>query len=269
LAVITNISLDHQAMLGDTLAEIAGEKAGIIKAGIPVVIGETQAASAPVFRTKAQEVGAPLTFADQLFQVRHKEQDQQFTYYQVQRQQHLYSDHLAVNLHGPFQTLNLQTALAALEVWQMHHQHHLPFTTVARGWAKLQALTRYQGRWQRLSEQPRVLVDSAHNEGGLRAILTHLQELPGRLHIVLGVVNDKKLEDILPLFPTAARYYFGKAAIPRGLPASELQATAGQYGLEGRAYVSIPNALKAAKRAAKITDTIFVGGSIFTVAEVL
>ncbi len=270
LAVITNISFDHQQFLGDTLPEIAGEKAGIIKAGIPVVIGETQQATAQVFRTKAKEVGAPLVFADQLFQVKKTKQDLSHSYYDVRRQQQPYTNELVINLHGAYQQKNIQTALAALEVWQIHQaERFLPFSAIQEGWANLRQLTRFQGRWQVLSEQPRVLVDSAHNEGGLLAIMDQLSASPGQLHIVIGVVNDKKLDQVLPLFPKTAKYYFAKADIPRGLPAQDLQQTAALFDLKGRTYTSVKNALKAAKRAAAKEDTIFVGGSIFTVAEVL
>lgn len=270
LSVITNISFDHQQFLGDTLPLIAGEKAGIIKKGVPVVIGETQTETAPVFREKATEVSAPIYFADQLFQVHTSSVDLHHTHYSVQRKQQLYTPALKANLHGPYQALNIQTALAALEVWQQHNDGRmLPFTAIEKGWADLQRKTRFQGRWQLLGEEPRVLVDSAHNEGGLRQVVSRLKELPGQLHIVMGVVNDKKLDDILPLFPRQARYYFAKADIPRGLPAAELQKSAEQFGLGGKTYVSVRNALRAARRAAAPSDTIFVGGSIFTVAEVL
>ncbi len=270
LAVITNISFDHQQFLGDTLPLIAGEKAGIIKAGIPVVIGETQEETAPVFRNKAAAENAAIYFADQLFQVQVKKEDIRHSYYAVQRKHHLYTPELKANLHGPYQRLNLQTALAALEVWQQHNaDRFLSFDAIEEGWEDLQNLTRFQGRWQLLSEEPCVLVDSAHNEGGLKQVVSRLKELSGQLHIVMGVVNDKKLEDVLPLFPQTARYYFAKADIPRGLPAEALQTSAASFGLQGKTYVSVRNALRAARRAAKAGDTIFVGGSIFTVAEVL
>ncbi|RMF03174.1 MAG: bifunctional folylpolyglutamate synthase/dihydrofolate synthase, partial [Bacteroidetes bacterium] len=271
LAVITNISYDHQQFLGDTLPAIAGEKAGIIKANTPVVIGETTKETAPVFRTKAQAVGAPISFADQHFRASLLEEDLQHTTYAIYRNQQLYAPALKVNLHGPYQTFNLQTALQALEVWQQAQTDHLiPFSTVATAWNNLRERTRYYGRWQVLSESPTILVDSAHNIGGLKLVMERLEaQVQAQLHIVLGVVNDKELHKILPLFPTAARYYFAKADIPRGLPARELQAQAATFGLKGRTYTSVTHALAAAKRAAKTEDTIFVGGSIFTVAEVL
>jgi dihydrofolate synthase/folylpolyglutamate synthase len=305
LAVITNISKDHQQFLGDTLPLIAGEKAGIIKEGIPVVIGETHEETAPVFREKAQSVNAPLHFADQRYWVELVRSDLQHSWYRVARNHQAYVPELKVNLGGPFQHLNIQTALMALEIWQQYQDNRfLPYTAVEEGWVQLRDLTRFQGRWQVLGEKPLVLVDSAHNEGGLAFVMEALQQLaptegqgaarqggrtrdrsvadspaaPDRvagppstadLHIVLGVVNDKDLATILPQFPTTARYYFAKADIPRGLPAAELQATAANFSLKGRTYTSVRNALRAAKRAASPEDVIFVGGSIFTVAEVL
>lgn len=270
LAVITNISFDHQQFLGDTLAAIASEKAGIIKREIPVVIGETHRESAPVFRTTAQNNNAPLYFADQLFRAKQKTADSTHSVFEVFRKHHPYVSALPVNLHGPYQYLNIQTALAALEVWQFHQHHRmLEFSAIEKAWYNLRDLSRYQGRWQILSESPRVLVDSAHNKAGLKSVMDHLQQLNGKLHIVLGVVNDKKLEDILPLFPSEAQYYFAKADIPRGLAALELQNTAAKYDLSGESYASVNEALQAAKRVAQTSDTIFVGGSIFTVAEVL
>lgn len=271
LAVITNIGLDHQQMLGDTLALIAGEKAGIIKANTPVVIGQSHDETAPVFRAKAQAENAPLYFADRMFQADILSEDLKHTHYQVFRDHRLYHKALKVNWHGPFQQLNLQTALMALEVWQQHHEHRsINFNAVEAGVAQLKDLVRYQGRWQILAEQPLLLVDSAHNKDGLSSILPALQaSTSAQLHIVLGVVNDKDLDGILPLFPQDAIYYFAKADIPRGLEAKVLKEKAAAHGLKGRAYVSVKNALKAAKCSAVAQDTIFVGGSIFTVAEVL
>ncbi|MCB0635456.1 MAG: bifunctional folylpolyglutamate synthase/dihydrofolate synthase [Lewinella sp.] len=273
LSVITNISYDHMNMLGDTLPLIAGEKAGIIKAGVPVVVGETQEETAPVFRRVAAEREAPLYFADQHYEVKVRAEELHHTTYVVHRDQHLFTPELRVNLRGPYQCHNLQTALLSLEIWQRYHpQRSVPWPAVESAWADLRRLTRYQGRWQVLGEAPLVLVDSAHNEGGLRPVLAALWELVpagGQLHIVLGVVNDKDLDQALPLFPTSARYYFAKADIPRGLPAEDLRAAGLVHGLQGRAYASVRNALRAAKRAAGPRDVIFVGGSIFTVAEVL
>ena len=270
LSVITNISFDHQQFLGDTLPLIAGEKAGIIKPGVPVVIGETQPETAPVFRAKAQQEEASLYFADQLFQASPTAQNLAGTTFHVQRKHQPYTPALLANVHGPYQRLNVQTALAALEVWQQHHDHRfLPFEAIEEGWRNLHERTRFLGRWQILQQHPLVLVDSAHNEGGLKLIMGQLEQLPGQLHIVMGVVNDKELDKVLPLFPTEARYYFAKADIPRGLPADDLKAAAAEHNLRGDCYASVNEALSAAKAAAEPEDSIFVGGSIFTVAEVL
>lgn len=272
LSVITNISYDHQQFLGDTLSLIAGEKAGIIKTDIPIVIGETQLETAPVFRAKAEEMNAPLSFADQHFQVDLIVENKTHSTYGVYRNQQLYTPELRVALHGPFQTKNIQTALQALEVWQLQHAHrHLPFKAIEKGWGQLASTTRYQGRWQLLNEDPLVIADSAHNIGGLELVLKRLEKISEnrQLHIVLGMVNDKELASILPLFPSTAHYYFAKADIPRGLAATVLQATAVDYDLHGRTYVSVRNAYRAARRAANHGDVIFIGGSIFTVAEVL
>ena len=191
LSVITNISFDHQQFLGDTLPLIAGEKAGIIKPGVPVVIGETQPETAPVFRAKAQQEEAPLYFADQLFQASPTAQNLAGTTFHVQRKHQPYTPALLANVHGPYQRLNVQTALAALEVWQHHHDHRfLPFEAIEEGWRNLHERTRFLGRWQILQQHPLLLVDSAHNEGGLKLIMNQLEQLPGQLHIVMGVVND-------------------------------------------------------------------------------
>ncbi len=270
LSVITNISFDHQQFLGDTLPLIAGEKAGIIKPGVPLVVGETQEETAPIFRRIAKEKEAPLVFADQRFWARPVRQDLANSWLQVARQQRPYFSDLQVNLRGPYQHLNIQTALTALEVWQEHQaKRFLPFKAIEKGWRELRKLTGFQGRWQVIGEQPIVLVDSAHNEAGIQYVMDYLKEWSGQVHIVLGVVNDKDLAKMLPLYLVNARYYFAKADIPRGLAADQLQATAKEYDLSGRAYMSVRNALKAAKGAADKDDLIFVGGSIFTVAEVI
>ncbi len=273
LSIITNIGFDHQQFLGDTLPLIASEKAGIIKSNVPVVIGQTHEETAPVFRKKAKQETAPLYFADQYFQAISLKEALQSTTYKVFRNHQLYTPFLTVDWRGPYQYLNVQTALMALEVWQKYAKNNDPFLffdSIEKGWKNLRELSKFQGRWQVLGEKPLILTDSAHNEDGLKAILPALeQQCTHQLHIVLGVVNDKDLDKVLPLFPENAIYYFAKANIPRGLPADVLQVNARKHSLKGRKYVSVKNALNAARRNAQQEDTIFVGGSIFTVAEVL
>ena len=251
LAVITNIGYDHMQFLGDTLPLIAGEKAGIMKPGRPVVIGESQEETDGVFRARAQTLGAPLIFAD-------REAGKDY----------------ATDLRGPFALKNLQTAHVACQMLSRYAGLSLDPERVAYAFAHVNELTYYIGRWQLLDAgDPLVLADSAHNGEGLRPVLHRLNELAeqrgGRLHLVLGVVNDKDLGKALPLFPISARYYFVKADIPRGLPAEALRAAAAAYGLIGEAYASVPAGFAAARGAASAPDIVFVGGSIFTVAEVL
>ena len=280
LSVITNISYDHQHLLGNTLPLIAGEKAGIIKPGIPVVIGETQPESAPVFQAKARATGSPIVFADQHFTALEKHSDWQTTVYDVLKDGKMYLENLGVNAAGPYQGKNLVTVLQALET--MRNAEYgvrnaesagrkvelLPF--VQAGVGRLRELTRFQGRWQVIGQQPTVLCDSAHNEAGLRLAFERINVLPfGKLHIVTGFVNDKSVEDVLGLFPVEARYYFAKADIPRALDAGLLREKAAAFQLHGRAYASVRRALAAARRAAEPADLVVVIGSIFVVAEVL
>lgn len=276
LSVITNIGYDHMQFLGDTLPEIAYEKAGIIKANRPVIIGLTQAETEPVFRKKAREVGSPITFADQVYQLRaNYTRDDDYT------RQHLYSNEAIADFNfpfpvaaaGPYVAENHRTALAAL--LRLAEDGHLDLApnAVERAWLQLHELTYYIGRWQVLGDSPLTVADSAHNAEGLGPVISLLNELnayrKGHQHFVLGVVNDKDLHRVLPLFPTNASYYFVKADIPRGLPAEELMDAAAEYGLVGIECATVNQGLAAAKKTAEAHDIIFIGGSVFTVAEIL
>lgn len=276
LSVITNISYDHQNMLGDTLPQIAFEKAGIIKPGVPVVIGETHPESAPVFIKKAAETGSEILFADQRFEAVEKRTEAwKSTFYDVFKDKKCFLENLQTGLAGPFQTKNLATAIQAVEaagkLLPMLDLHALQ-----TGLKNLRPLTRFMGRWQVIGQNPTILCDSAHNEAGLRTAFAHIgaissavSRLPSTVHIVTGFVNDKDVNKVLELFPKNARYFFAKADIPRGLDAAILKEKAAAHGLEGRAYSSVRNALKAARHAAAPDDLIVVIGSIFVVAEVI
>ncbi len=270
LSIITNISYDHMNMLGDTLPLIAAEKAGIIKPGVPVVIGETHPESAPVFVAKAAEVGAPIVFADQHFQTEEQPgSNWAASTYAVFKDQKNYLPHLAVAAGGPFQAKNVATVLQAFDLLQTL-EPRLTQTALREGLRTLRSSTRFMGRWQVIGQNPTILCDSAHNEAGLRLALEYIGKLPfGHLHVVMGFVNDKDVTPVLRLFPGHARYYFAKANIPRGLDAHLLREKAAACGLQGKAYVSVKNALRAAKRAATPDDLIVVIGSIFVVAEVV
>jgi dihydrofolate synthase/folylpolyglutamate synthase len=277
LSVITNISYDHMNLLGDTLPQIAFEKAGIIKANVPVVIGETHPESAPVFIQKAREMNAPITFADQHYKVEALQNPQVFEEkpaYSVQKEGVYLFESLPVDIAGPYQSNNLATAFQAWEVFEgVVKQHpHLALRSGAfeDGVQSIRARTRFQGRWQLIGNRPTILCDSAHNEAGLKAAFGKIKDLDfGRLHIITGMVNDKDVDKALGYFPADARYYFAKANIPRGLDTRVLQEKAQAFGLVGKPYKSVKGALAAAKRAAKPDDLIIVIGSIFVVAEVI
>lgn len=246
ISVITNISFDHMAILGDTLPKIAAEKAGIIKPNTPVVIGQKHKETAPVFTKKAKSVGAEIHFAE----------DGNFPDY-------------TADLKGAYQKENKQTVLSAIEVLK-NKGWIIPESAVKNGLEKVIKNTGLQGRWQILGNTPKIICDTAHNKEGLSIVLSQIKkEDYKRLHIVLGVVNDKDLSGILPLFPQDAQYYFCKANVPRGLEASVLQGEALKFGLKGEVYDSVQNALTASKTEANDYDLIYVGGSTFTVAEII
>lgn len=275
LSIITNISKDHTQFLGDTLPEIASEKAGIIKAGRPVVIGETQSETTAVFRIMANKVAVPIYFADQLWASELIDQTFTHTYIRFSSRSHAsQSQTYAIEETSPQISLNATTAFCALQLLHGQNGYDLLGHELNDAWSNLRKNTALMGRWQYISHQPRIIVDSAHNEGGLRAATHQLQQLAtgpdGKgLHIVLGVVKDKDLASVLPLMPKSATYYFVQAAIQRALPAGDLAATAATYDLYGQVYSSVKAGLEVAKATAAKDELIYVGGSIFTAAEVL
>ncbi len=271
LSVITNISLDHQSMLGETLPEIAGEKAGIIKQEVPVVIGETQKEVKSVFEDKAKEMRADIVFADKSYRAELKKEVKDGSVYTIYRNGKACYNDVKVDIQGPFQEKNMTTLFQCIEsindlnLFKMIREYD-----IRNGLPKLKELTNYKGRWQRLQTNPTVICDSAHNESGLTYAMGALEDMTfDKLHIVLGMVNDKEVEKMLKFFPTEAVYYFCKADIPRGLAAGILRDKAGVLGLKGETYDSVPSALEAAKKEARKSDLIYVGGSTFVVAEVI
>ncbi|NEV94659.1 bifunctional folylpolyglutamate synthase/dihydrofolate synthase [Psychroflexus sp. YR1-1] len=247
LSVITNIGMDHMAFLGNTLEKIAGEKAGIIKKTVPVVIGETTPETKAVFLKKAELEQAPIHFAEDLNMPLPD-----------------------CDLKGHYQKFNLKTCLKTLEVLNSLDGWKVSKTAIRKGLAEVRHNTHLKGRWDILGEQPKIVADTAHNQEGLKLVLEQvMQETFENLHMVLGFVSDKDLDSILPLFPATARYYFSKPNVPRGMEATSLYYKAKTYSLYGKAFTTVKNALKAAQREAKAGDLIFVGGSTFTVAEIL
>ena len=271
VALITNISYDHQALLGNTLPEIAGEKAGIIKAGVPVIISQTQPEVSGVFEAKARREHAPLRFADAAYEVSLAAPPDPAAGTQllhVEQGGQSYLENLALGLVGDYQRLNLPGVLAVLD--ELRRQGFaLPEAAVRRGLREVQALTGLRGRWSVISRQPLVVCDTAHNEAGLRLVLAQLGRLRyERLHVVLGTVNDKDVAEILALLPREAVYYFCQADIPRALPATALAALAAAAGLRGQCYGPVAAAVAAARAGATAADVVFIGGSTFVVAEV-
>jgi len=269
LSIITNISYDHQKFLGDTLPKIASAKAGIIKPNIPVVIGERQEEIVPVFEEKAKVENTIIQYANNHIHADFLSNDLYHSIFDIYRNNELLYEKLEVNLIGNYQRLNLQTALYALELLSKELLQ-IEEEKLRKGLKNLKKSTHFIGRWQVLSETPLILADSAHNEAGIRSVMQYLQSFSfERLHIVLGFANDKDLNRVLPLFPKNANYYFAKADVPRGLEAQILMEKAANFDLIGEAHTSVEEALRSAKEAAQKEDLIYVGGSIFVLAEVI
>ena len=271
LSVITNISNDHAAILGDTLPKIAAEKAGIIKPYTPVVIGQAEGEVLAVFRKKAAEEGAPLTVATDTYNAVPTVRALTHNIFNVYRHKRLYYKDLECAFAGRYQRHNATTAIAA-----MHQLSALGYSITEQhlrsAFRKLRSLTGFKGRFQTLRQRPHyVLADSAHNEAGLRDVLEYLEELDyvQCKHFVLGFVQDKNLDELLRLFPVEAGYYFCKPDVPRGRDAHEVVEIAARHGLAGRAYASVHDALDAAQSAAGYKHLVYVGGSTFVVAEVV
>lgn len=267
LSVITNISLDHTELLGNTIEAIAAEKAGIIKAGKPILIGERQEKTTSVFYNIAEQRRSPLTYAEDICEINIHHQDFENTMFTVRMPGHQWK--MEIDISGPFQDKNLRTAFAGL--WLLEQQGIKWNLSKLKAYLKsFRSNVYYLGRWQVLNQRPMVLVDSAHNEGGMAYILAALKNHhQGRLHMVIGFVADKKRASILNALPKNASYYFTKANIPRALDPQKLKEEATEYHLRGNAYASVADAYTAARQAAKDTDLIFVGGSIFVVAEIV
>jgi dihydrofolate synthase/folylpolyglutamate synthase len=273
VAVITNISFDHMALLGNTLQKIAGEKAGIIKSHIPVVIGETQTESAPVFTEKAMMQQAPLAFADQRYKAVHAQQQQEgermLLTMDIEQEGKIIYRNLQSELLGLYQLKNIPTVLATVDELNKKG-FQLTEAIIRKGIQNVISTTGLLGRWQVLGNNPLIIADTGHNEAGIKEVLAQLQVTPHeRLHLVIGMVNDKDISSVLSLLPKDAIYYFCKAAIPRALPVKELHAAALLSGLSGTVHDTVAAALQAAKNKATSGDLILVGGSTFTVAEVV
>lgn len=243
LSVITNIDLDHTEFLGNTRQAIAFEKAGIIKASVPVVIGEKDAVTAPVFVEKANEVNAPIYFSEEET-----------------------TEEITTDLLGRYQTQNIKTAHVALQhilSKEELHQSKIGFSHVV-------AQTGLRGRWEKIGSDPAVIADVTHNAAGFKEVVAQFREITyQQLHLVLGFVKGKDISAIIDLLPSTARFYFCTPAIERGLSVSELASLANEKNLSYAIYDSVDQAYKEAKYSAASSDLIYVGGSTFVIAEIL
>ena len=267
LSVITNISKDHVQFLGDTPTQIAKEKAGIIKPGTPVVIGETNnnIEVRNVFITKSKEVGTSIKFADEESEILHSfAQPQGGRKYQTKNWGVFNGE-----LGGDCQEKNTATILCAVQTL-IEQGYNIKDKHVHEGIAKVCSLTGLMGRWQRLGNEPLAICDTGHNIGGMQYIVEQLASTPHeRLHFVIGMVNDKDIEGVLGILPKDAEYYFTQASVQRALSAESLAIKAGKVGLKGVVITDVKEAYRKAQQNATKDDLIFVGGSTFVVADLL
>lgn len=270
MSVITNISFDHMDLLGDTIGKIAWEKAGIIKAGIPVVIGEKDRETRKIFEDRAAELGSPVYFANDFFQVPYSiltPDNRQ--YFQVMKGKKTFYPELCSDLAGFVQRKNLPVVLEVLELlkmkeWPITDEH------IYEGLATVKESTGLGGRWEIIHQNPKIVLDTGHNIDGIRQVVYQIENTRyKKLHIVYGAVNDKEIDKILQILPVTARYYFTMAAIPRALDVKVLAAKGAFYGLQGSIHSSVNEAFMAAKKAASSGDLVVVTGSTYVVAEAI
>ncbi|MBN1108517.1 MAG: bifunctional folylpolyglutamate synthase/dihydrofolate synthase [Bacteroidales bacterium] len=270
LSVITNTGYDHMEFLGSTLPEIASEKAGIIKPGVPVVIGETQPETEGVFLSRAADSSSEIVFADSRFRCTPGPPPA----YSGQRK-FIVNDLTegsfyegSIPLGGDYQKKNLQTLFQAVNI--LRREFKISDQALLRGIARVVENTRLRGRWQIISRDPLVICDTGHNPEGIKYVMDQLARTEATAkHIIIGFVNDKDLDAVLPLFPRDAHYYFTRASVERAMDEKVLMKKAMEHGLKGQSYPAVAEAFEAARADASSSDLIFVGGSTFVVAEVL
>jgi dihydrofolate synthase / folylpolyglutamate synthase len=272
VSVITNISFDHMQLLGNTLEKIAGEKAGIIKPGVPVVIGESQREIRHVFLEKAKETGSDVLFADSLFALKRKASPDALNDHfnvDILRDDKPFLKNIRTPLTGIYQLKNIVTVMGVIEKLNSIGIS-ISGDEIRRGFRRVIRNTHLSGRWQVMSRSPLTIYDTGHNEAGLIEIINQLNSISfHQLHFVFGVVKDKDISKILTILPKNATYYFCRAAIPRALDQEDLKRQAIQAGLTGESYPSVRQALTAAREKAEKEDLIFVGGSTFVVSEAM
>ena len=267
--LITNIGFDHVNLLGNTLPLIAAEKAGIIKEKIPVVISQTQLDVLSVFNTKAQSLKAPIIFADKQYKILSHDFQDGLLCVELLEKITNNTQHYKLDLTGTYQLKNLQGVLSCINSLKQKG-FLIEDENVLYALKHVKKLTGLMGRWQILSEKPLIIADTGHNEDGITEVVKNIERYSyKKLHMIIGVVNDKDVTSILKLLPKNATYYFCKANIPRALPEKELFDLAKQHDLKGKKFASVALALSEAKKVAKADDLIFIGGSTFTVADAI
>jgi dihydrofolate synthase / folylpolyglutamate synthase len=270
VSIITNISMDHTALLGDSPEKIAAEKAGIIKSGIPVVIGTYQPAVREVFEHEGNLKKAPLFFAGMKYFVKYlmSDEDDNQLFSLENDGKEIYAD-LKIDLSGRYQQKNLPAVLQTIDILQ-ERGWNITKENIVDGLLRIKELTGLRGRWEILGKNPFIIADTAHNADGIEEVVKQIRQTPYKnLHIIFGMVSDKDPMQVLKLMPTQADYYFTRAAIPRALDEKNLARCAEMIRLKGKSYPSVSEAFRSAREQAGNDDFIFVGGSTFVVAEVL
>ncbi|MGV3546748.1 MAG: bifunctional folylpolyglutamate synthase/dihydrofolate synthase [Pedobacter sp.] len=269
LSVITNISLDHTNMLGNTFGEIAFEKAGIIKQNTPIVIGERHPETDPVFIKKAKEQNANLVFAEDELSANHISKLANTLKLDILQKDQVLLKGLQLDLTGTYQLKNILTVIDAVkELRKIGYQ--IPNEAIYQALKNVKKLTGLQGRWQTLAKKPLIICDTGHNKAGINEVIQNISQTPHQnLHMVIGMVKDKDISAVLALLPKNANYYFCQPNLERALSVKELAEQASNFNLKGKTFNTVEEALAAAKNQAKDDDLIFVGGSTFVVAEII
>lgn len=273
LSLITNIGFDHMNILGGTLTQIAGEKAGIIKQNTPVIISQKQSEIESVFKNKAVEMNSKITFSNDEWEIYKNPENSEKTEYlklEIKQKSKVFGfNTLELDLTGTYQLKNLSGVLSAVKELR-NAKYMLNDDAIKTALKNVKSLTGLMGRWQTLEKHPLIICDTGHNEDGIREVLSNISLTSYRnLHMVIGMVKDKEIEKILQLLPKNATYYFCQPDIARAKPSIELRDEALQYHLTGNSYNKVSEALEAAKANAHAEDLIFIGGSTFVVAEVV
>lgn len=272
LCVVTNIGLEHTDLLGDTIEKVAGEKAGIIKPSVPIVLGEADEQYNHVFEHRAAACGSRVIYAEQELKVVERRRERDFQHIVLHRERDAHRFEIYMDLVGDYQYHNVVTAAAAADYLDTHTQLTIPRQDFIVGMSKVAATTSFAGRWQRLADVPYTVCDTGHNAHGIKYVADELQRLApyyNRQICVIGFAKEKSIDDILLLLPRNAYYIFTQASTPRALPAETLAAKTTAFGLEGELSPTVAEALARAREIATEQDMIFIGGSNFVVAEIV